>query len=137
MNLVVANLVDGVTNLTADQVLTTSEILLDRRLADLSMKLDELMFIGLKKVDVVYVRRDHGPVTDSDINLADLETAYFLNSPAGSFYCSPEIFSILGKMYKLNFAELHFTHTEENSEELLTEKILFLLTRLGYKINAR
>lgn len=136
MNLVVANLDSKYCGVAPSRILNTNEPLMDRKLADLSIQLDEHMFVDLEKVDVVYVCRDECPIDKESIILHDAETAYFPYGLSGSFYCSPEIFSILGKMYKLDFNKLNFTNLDE-SMSLLTEKILFLLIRLGYKVNVK
>lgn len=137
MKVVVANLVNTTKDFLVGKTLHTNEILLDRRLADLSIQLDEYMFNEYAEVDVVYVCRDHEQNDLGNIAVYDQETVYFPHGPSGSFYCSPEIFSILGKMYKLDFEKLRFTIDGADSVQLLTEKILFLLTRLGYKLNVQ
>lgn len=137
MNLVVANIALTEFPARADKVLYSTEQRLDRRLADLSIQLDEQIFHDLAAVDVVYVWRGDTPANLDEVVLHDWDTAYFPNGPLGSFYCSPEVFSILGKLYKLDYGRLNFINLEQDSNQLLTEKILFCLNRLGYKINVK
>lgn len=136
MNIVVANLTAN-SALSAKKVLYSAETDLDRRLADMSIQLDEYMFLDLNTVDIVYVCRGNEPVESLSLTVGDSETVYFPWGIHGSFYCSPEIFTILGKMYKLDFTKLNFVWEDENSETLMTEKMLFLITRLGYKVNVK
>lgn len=48
-----------------------------------------------------------------------------------SLYCKPNVFSVLSNLYKIDFSQYDFKNLEEDTMELLTEKIFYLVNRLG------
>jgi hypothetical protein len=103
-----------------------------KKFADLALQLDEYIYIEHNNIDLVFVITD--PIADVDIpTIISSNTIYFVNTiHAGSFICSPHIFSMLGNLYKFNYIQ-HGRHSFD--EELRVKKMFYLIDRLGIDIH--
>jgi hypothetical protein len=124
-------------------VLTSSQTNLDLKFADLGIQLDEYIYISKHPVDQVYVVKGNEELQAH--RSCDPNTVHFLNNKAyGSFYCKPEVISILSSMYKYDISilkkgnDFYSEYFGENIEPVKdhTNKMLHILDRSGLKINA-
>jgi hypothetical protein len=117
-------------------ILTSSYLPLDKRLADAAIQLDELIHFNNTKIDIVCV------INEPNLNLIDInnfshadyiDRIYYTTNdlPTSSFYCKPNVFSILSNLYKIDFSQYDFKNLEDDTVGLLTEKMFYLINRLG------
>lgn len=117
-------------------ILTSAHLNIEKRLADAAILLDELIHFNNTKIDVVCV------INEPNLNLTTInnfphidyvDRIYYTtdNVHTSSFYCKPNVFSILSNLYKIDFSQYDFKNLEDNTVELLTEKIFYLVNRLG------
>ena len=118
-------------------ILTSNKETRELRLADVALQLDEKIHFDDTKIDLVVV------INQSNLQLQQIKNC-FVNDYAdrlyyairdlhtSSFYCKPHVFSLLGSLYKNDWS--HFKNTNNDSIELLSEKILQLVLRLGIDV---
>lgn len=120
-------------------ILTSKETKKDRRLADIGLQLDEYIHFNNGKIDLVCVINEPN-ITRSNLLNFDLtdyvDRVYYTTGhlQSSSFFCSPHIFSLISNLYKINFIDYKFKNLEEDTVELLAEKIFFIINRLGIEI---
>ena len=106
-----------------------------RRLADLALQIDQYIYLQNSSVDMIYVTNR---INQIEFDQFDPNFVYFVsnNLHQSSFYCAPNIFSLLGSLYKIDLTQYQFTNVNMDSTAMLTERIFWLLNRLGveYKI---
>lgn len=136
MNLVILTLSNEKIESDNFKILHSNEKEIDRKLADLSIQLDEYIFLDHNDVDCVIVtEKELFPI--SDIALLDSDTVYFPSGFEFNFYCSPGLFSNLGNLYKINFNKIIKVNSEHDPPLSILSKLYFLIHRLGYKINVK
>ena len=109
-------------------VLKSSQVDLDLKLADLSLQLDELIYFKKQQIDLAVVVKDQTDLTIEHECVAD--TVYFLSDRSkGSFYCRPEVLSVLSTLYKFNFVG--------NPDINHTDKMLHVLDKTGLQIHVK
>lgn len=115
-------------------ILTSSYLQLDKRLADAAIRLDELIHFNNIKIDVVCV------INEPNLNLTSIsnfshadyiDRVYYTTKRlhTSSFYCKPNVFTLLSNLYKVDFNQLQFGNY--NTVESLTEKVFYLVNRSG------
>jgi hypothetical protein len=121
-------------------ILTSSYLQLDKRFADAAIQLDEIIHFNNTKIDVV------GVINEPNLNLTTInnfspsdyvDRVFYTtnNMCTSSFYCKPNVFSVLSNLYKIDFSQFDFKNLKDNNTvELLTEKIFYLTNRLGIEI---
>ena len=117
-------------------ILTSAHLNIEKRLADAAILLDELIHFNNTKIDVVCVINELNLNSTSISNFLHtdyIDRVYYTTNKlhTSSFYCKPNVFSILSNLYKINFNQYEFKNSEDNTVELLTEKIFYLVNRLG------
>ena len=130
------NVTPIIADLNPAVILTSSYLQLDKRLADAAIQLDEMMHFNNTKIDVVCVINELNLNSTSISNFLHtdyIDRVYYTTNKlhTSSFYCKPNVFSILSNLYKINFNQYEFKNSEDNTVELLTEKIFYLVNRLG------
>lgn len=125
-----------IADLSPTVILTSSYLQLDKRLADAAIQLDELIHFNNTKIDVVCVMNEPNLNLTSISNFSHtdyIDRVYYTthNLHTSSFYCKPNVFSILSNLYKIDFNQYDFKNSEDDTVELLTEKIFYLVNRLG------
>ena len=110
------------------------------KLAEISLQLDEIIYFGNHKIDLVFVINHD----DIDFNLLKSmvenglhsnNTVYFIkNTSMKSFFCSPSVSSLLGNAYKLNPTDYSNSFYNIKCNEF-SDKILFAIDRMGIDIN--
>jgi hypothetical protein len=107
------------------------------RLADIAIQLDKKIHFETASIDLVCV------INQPNLTLQHIKNN-FVNDYAdrfyyatkdlhtSSFYCKPHVFSLIGSLYKNDWN--HFKNTQDDSIELLAEKILYLIVRLGVDV---
>ncbi len=118
-------------------VLSSDKKSQDHRLADIAIQLDEKIHFENNKIDLICIVNDPNLRLDQIKNCFVNDYAdrfYFTtrNLHTSSFYCKPHVFSLLGSLYKNDWS--HFKNTQDDSIELLIEKILQLVLRLGIDV---
>lgn len=120
-------------------VLNSNHKRLDYRLAAAGIQLDENIMLENNPIDLVCVINENNLRLDN-IKVATkddyLERFFYVqkNIHTSSFYCKPSAFSTISNLYKLNFENYNFQQTNVDTVELLTEKIYFLINRLGFEV---
>ena len=117
-------------------VIITSDVTNNtKRLADLSVQIDQLIYLENTAIDMVYVANE---IQLAPIAQFDPTFVYYVstNLHKSSFYCHPGIFSMISSLYKINLERYQFTNIDINTPDLLNERIFWLLNRIGveYKI---
>jgi hypothetical protein len=123
-------------------VLTSTQTNLDLKFADLGIQLDEYIYISKHPVDQVYVVKGVEDLLCR--NECESNTVHFLNNKAyGSFYCKPEVITILSTMYKYDISILgksnkfyiEYFGDQLDPVKIHTNKMLHIIDRSGLKIN--
>jgi hypothetical protein len=142
MDIVIVNLSSETIKASNYKIFDSKEHLLERKLADVSIQLDEYIFLEDKNVDVVFVTNDNFCFL-YNIDSFDKDTVYFPSGIGLNFFCSPAIFSNFGKLYKIDFEKIIsnagnvVTSKDVNPTKFFLSKLCFVITRLGYKINVK
>lgn len=112
----------------------------DKQLADIGIQLEEKILIENQPIDNVLVVLGNSNLNYSNLwnfNTAN-DTVYYLSSDyASAFYCKSHVFATISNLYKLDFEQYHFKNLEQDTTELLAEKILFMINRLGFDIDVK
>ena len=118
------------------KVLKSNEVDSDFKFADLGIQLDELIYLSKYTVDCVCVVKGNQELILPDNPLSNT-VHFFENTACGSFYCKPDVISILSSLYKYNFESVEqyvkFLKIDEEMETH-TNKMLHLIFRLGFEI---
>ena len=115
-------------------ILTSPNINVDKKLADLALELDQKIYLENLNIDIVYVVNTIN-FNKLMLDNIDSDCVYYAsnNLHASSFYCSPSVFSLLGSLYKIDVTQYQFKYANETSAEVLAEKIFWFINRLGIK----
>jgi len=101
----------------------------EKKFADLTLQLDEYIYIDGNTVDLVFV----AATPNIDFNIPTTishDSIYFVDKiHTGSFICAPHVFSMLGNLYKVNYTD-HNPDLGFN-EPLHIKKMFYLIDRLG------
>lgn len=125
-----------IADLSPTVILTSTHLTIDKQLADVAIQLDEMIHMKGIQIDVVCV------ISESNLSLSTIsnfsytdyvDRVYYTTHDlhTSSFYCKPNVFSVLSNLYKIDFSQYAFKNLEEDTVELLTEKIFYLVNRLG------
>lgn len=136
-NIGISNLVE---KLNPKIILTSNKAKKDNQLAEIALQLDEKMLFENINIDLVVC-----VINDLNIDLKEicsydhmdyLDRIYYTNFDlhSSSFFCKPNIFSLIGNLYKINFKDYGFNNAKNDTTELLHEKIFWLINRLGVEI---
>lgn len=136
MDIVVINLSSERIESDTLKIFHSEEQKIERKLADMSIQLDEHIFLNDNNVDCVFVT-DCKLSSMKGIDILDSDTVYFSSGLKLSFYCNPGIFSNIGKIYKINFNKIINELKEDEQSKFFLSKLYFLINRLGYKINVK
>ena len=118
------------------KVLKSNKIDLDLKFADLGIQLDELIYLSKYTVDGVCIVKGNQELILPDKCLTNT-IHFFGNTACGSFYCKPDVVSILSSLYKYNFelVEQYVKFGKTDKEiEVHTNKMFHLIFRLGIEI---
>jgi hypothetical protein len=123
-----------------ETVITSAHTDIDKKLADISIQVDQLMYLNNCHVSVVYVARNNG--TNFNIcNNCEKNTVYFTSDDAdSSFYCRPDVLAQISCLYKINYnhkfnsRDLAQFFNQKDSRSL-TNKMMYVIDRLGIKIH--
>ena len=127
------------TELDPTVVLTSTQINPDLMLADLALQLDEYMVLENNIVDVVYVNKDadFDRYKFANHQMGHNEICFISNKITGSFFCKPNLLSLVANLYKIDFTK-KFTPTQYDIHFLTdthAKKMLYIIDRLGIDIN--
>lgn len=123
-------------------ILKSSQSNLDLKFADLGIQLDELIYLNKQPVETVFVVK--GNEVLKFYYGCHPDTVHFLSNMAyGSFYCKPEVISILSSLYKynINFLEKGNEFFQDyfgehlSADEIHTNKMLHIIDRTGLTIH--
>ena len=118
-------------------ILTSNHINKELKFAEWSVYLDQKIYLEFQKFDAVCVAVSDD-ITAEVLALLpykmDNNTVYYISHDIhkSSFFCAPHLFSELSGIYKLDFVKYKFKNLDSSdSVTLLTEKIFYLINRLG------
>jgi hypothetical protein len=132
-------LLDGIESQFNETVIKSEYSDLEKRLAHISIQLDEMIYLDNCPVDVVYVMRNNN--TPKNVSSCEANTIYFTSADAdSSFYCRPDVLAQISCLYKINYKnkfssidlDQFFNH---NNSRSLTNKMMYVVDRLGIKIH--
>ena len=121
-------------------IFTSNYSALDKQLADTGIQLEEKILVEHQQIDSVLVVMKNSDIdysTLSNIELANDTVYYPIDDCTVAFYCQSHVFSAISNLYKLDFNKYHFKNLENDTVELLAEKILFMINRAGFDLNVR
>lgn len=120
-------------------ILSSNKPTKELQLADVGVQLDEKISFENLSIDVVCVINEDPLHLDNLKNFSPndyLDRIYYTGKilHTSSFYCKPNVFSLISSLYKIDFDLYCFKDLENDSIELLTEKIFYVVNRLGIEV---
>lgn len=138
--------VDSITSqINISTVFRSSYPTKDKQLADIGIRLEEKILLENHPIDNVLVVMKSHDLNHCELNYSNLwnlqtsnDTVHYLSADYGSaFYCKSHVFATISNLYKLDFNQYHFKNLEEDTVELLAEKILFMINRVGFDTDVK
>lgn len=120
--------------------LTSNSSSYEDKFADIAIQLDELIYINNQKIDLVVVyTSDFDSANLKEMHNDDESLRFLDDLMIGTFYCRPEIISLLAGVKKLKEENYKFKNIEQrfnmtNDYHKFMVKILYLAQRLGIPI---
>ena len=125
--------------LNTELVFTSLHTTVEKKRADISIQLDQEIFLHDLAVDfVVEIANLQWPIeqlTDDRLLLVKDKLIIFDQHPISSFACSPEIYTVLAGAYKFDFQSVYGINYNFRSVNGLDDKLYFLVERLGIGIH--
>lgn len=125
-----------ISKIKPDLIFKSNQSTLAKRLADIALQLDEQIHFHNQQFDIVCVINST-PVTIDTAGTQDyVDRVYYTTNDlqTSSFYCKPHVFSLISNLYKIDFNQYGFKNLEQDTVELLAEKIFYIVNRLGIEI---
>ena len=103
------------------------------RLADLSLQIDEKIYLDYATFDLVTVVKnsnlDFDKVFSNNPAILTESLCMFKDDDSGSFICSPQMFSMIGNIYKIDFGRF------ANYPSAYKNKIMHIALTIGIKLH--